>query len=118
MRIDCLTLFPAMLGGPLTESILKRALDDSLMDIHLHDLRQWGQGTHRQVDDTPYGGGAGMLLRADVLVQALEDVGLMRMLPGMNVINPSDALEAQKAVVAAAMAKGPSYIRFGRTAVP
>ena len=50
--------------------------------------------------------------------QMLEDIGLMRMLPHMNVINPSDAEEARKAVVAAAAAKGPSYIRFGRTAVP
>lgn len=74
MRIDCLTLFPAMFLGPLTESILKRATDDGLLSVHLHDLRQWGTGTHRQVDDTPYGGGAGMLLKVDVLVRALEDV--------------------------------------------
>lgn len=72
MRIDILTLFPGMFNGPLTESILKRAQDDSLIHIHFHDLRSFGMGKYHQVDDTPYGGGAGMVMRVDVLVQAIE----------------------------------------------
>ncbi|MBI2636194.1 tRNA (guanosine(37)-N1)-methyltransferase TrmD [Candidatus Peregrinibacteria bacterium] len=75
MRIDVLTLFPAMFKGPLTESILARAIDRKLLNVKLHDLRKWGLGKYKQVDDSPYGGGAGMVMRADVLVKALEEVG-------------------------------------------
>ncbi len=74
MRIDVLTLFPRMFHGPLTESILRRAQDDKLLDVRLHDLRPWGKGKYKQVDDRPYGGGAGMVMRADVIVPAVEVV--------------------------------------------
>jgi tRNA (guanine37-N1)-methyltransferase len=74
MRIDILTLFPGMFHGPLSESILGRAQKQNLVSVQTHDLRQWGMGTHKQVDDTPYGGGAGMVMRADVLVKAIEEV--------------------------------------------
>lgn len=74
MRIDILTLHPAMFEGPLTQSILGRAREAGAIDIHTHYLHDWGLGNHRQVDDTPYGGGAGMVLRADVVVPAIEDV--------------------------------------------
>ena len=74
MRIDVLTLFPAMLKGPLSESILGRAQEEGLLDLHFHDLRQWGIGNYNQVDDEPYGGGAGMVLRVDVVVPAIEAV--------------------------------------------
>lgn len=77
MRIDILTLFPAMFQGPLSESILKRAQDAGILDIHLHDLRDFGIGNYKQVDDSPYGGGAGMVLRADVIVNAIESVSAM-----------------------------------------
>ncbi|MDO8468712.1 MAG: tRNA (guanosine(37)-N1)-methyltransferase TrmD [Candidatus Peribacter sp.] len=74
MRIDILTLFPGMFTGPLTESILARAQEAKLLDIHFHDLRTFGLGTYHQVDDSPYGGGVGMVMRADVIVPALEAV--------------------------------------------
>lgn len=74
MRIDILTLFPAMFEGPLTESIIRRAQDDKLIDIHFHDLRSFGIGKYHQVDDTPYGGGAGMVMRVDVVVDAIEQI--------------------------------------------
>jgi tRNA (guanine37-N1)-methyltransferase len=74
MRIDVLTLFPGMFEGPLTESILQRAQDLDLLDIRFHDLRTFGLGKYRQVDDSPYGGGAGMVMRPDVLVKAIEEV--------------------------------------------
>ncbi len=74
MRIDVITLFPAMFQGPLTESILRRAQDDKLVEIEFHDLRQFGLGKYHQVDDSQYGGGAGMLMRADVVVKAIEEV--------------------------------------------
>ncbi len=74
MHIDILTLFPGMFEGPLTESILERARGKKFLDIHFHDLRAFGLGRYRQVDDAPYGGGAGMVLRCDVLVPAIETV--------------------------------------------
>ncbi len=73
VRIDILTLFPAMFQGPLTESILKRAVDAGLLSLHLHDIRDFAED-RRQVDDKPYGGGAGMLMMADPIVKAIEHV--------------------------------------------
>lgn len=72
VRIDILTLFPGMFQGPLTESILARAQEQELLDIRFHDLRTFGLGKYHQVDDSPYGGGAGMVMRADVIVPAIE----------------------------------------------
>ena len=63
-----------MFQGPLTESILQRAKDKGLIDISLHDLREYGLGQYKQVDDSPYGGGAGMVMRVDVVVGAIEEV--------------------------------------------
>lgn len=74
MRIDILTLFPGMFQGPLTESIIKRAQDEGLVDIHFHDLRQFSIGKYKQVDDKPYGGGAGMLLMCEPVVKLIEAV--------------------------------------------
>ena len=71
LEIDVLTLFPAMLEGPLSESIPGRIRDQGLAAIRVHDLRQWGLGRHRSVDDTPYGGGAGMVLRPEPVAAAL-----------------------------------------------
>lgn len=72
MRIDVLTLFPGMFSGPMTESMMWKARDRALLDLHLHDIRDYTQDRHRTADDTPYGGGGGMLLRADVVVRAVE----------------------------------------------
>ena len=74
VRVDILTLFPDMFRGPLTESILQRAQDAKLLSVDFHDLRQYGLGQYHQVDDKPYGGGAGMLMRPDVIVKAIEEV--------------------------------------------
>ena len=74
MRIDIITLFPAMFQGPLTESILRRAQDDGLLEIHFHDLRQFGLGQYHQIDDRPYGGGAGMVMMCEPLVKAIEEI--------------------------------------------
>jgi tRNA (guanine37-N1)-methyltransferase len=72
LEIDVLTLFPPMVEGPLRESIPGRILDRGLATVRVHDLRQWGLGRHRTVDDYTYGGGAGMVLRVDVVAAALE----------------------------------------------
>lgn len=74
MRIDVITLFPGMFPGPLAESIPGRALERGLAELHPHDLRQWGLGRHRSVDDYPYGGGAGMVLRPEPIAAALDAI--------------------------------------------
>ncbi|MDP7069005.1 MAG: tRNA (guanosine(37)-N1)-methyltransferase TrmD [Candidatus Peribacteraceae bacterium] len=74
MRIDILTLFPDMFSGPMTKSIIGRAQESKLVDLHLHDLHEWGLGNYKQVDDEPYGGGAGMVLRVDVVVPAIKEI--------------------------------------------
>ena len=72
LEIDVVCLFPGMLEGPLSESIPGRIQERGLADIRIHDLRQWGLGRHRSVDDAPYGGGAGMVLRPEPVAAALD----------------------------------------------
>jgi len=74
VQIDVLTLFPQMFAGPMNLSMMWKAQERGLLRLHLHDLRDWGVGRRRQVDDTPCGGGGGMILRADVLVRAIEAI--------------------------------------------
>ncbi|MGH2381088.1 MAG: tRNA (guanosine(37)-N1)-methyltransferase TrmD, partial [Candidatus Limnocylindria bacterium] len=63
MRIDVITIFPELVDGPLATSIIGRAAESGLVDFGVHDLREHGLGKHRSVDDYPYGGGAGMVMR-------------------------------------------------------
>ena len=72
LEIDVVCLFPGMLEGPLSESIPGRIRERGLAEIRIHDLRQWGLGRHRSVDDAPYGGGAGMVLRPEPVAAALD----------------------------------------------
>jgi len=72
MRFDVITLFPAVFPGPLAAGVVGRALEQGLIEIEAHDLRQWGLGVHRQVDDIPYGGGPGMVLRPEPLFEAVR----------------------------------------------
>ncbi len=74
MRVDVITLFPGMFEGPLTESILQRARENDLLDLRFHDLRQFGQGKYKQIDDRPYGGGAGMVMMCEPVVKAIESI--------------------------------------------
>lgn len=74
MRIDIITLFPSMFKGPFATSMLKKAQDNKLAKINFIDLRQFGLGPHKQVDDTPYGGGDGMVLKPEPVVAAIESV--------------------------------------------
>ena len=74
LAVDILTLFPAMLEGPLAESIPARIQERGLAEIRVHDLRRWGLGRHRSVDDQPYGGGAGMIIRPEPVAAALAEL--------------------------------------------
>lgn len=77
MRIDVLTLFPEAFSGPLDISMLKRARERGLLELYLHNIRDWATDKHRTVDDYPFGGGQGMVLRVDVLDRALQAVQAM-----------------------------------------
>lgn len=72
MRIDILTLFPDMFAGPLDESIIRRARTAGILDLRIHNLRDWTHDRHRTVDDTPYGGGPGMVLKPEPIFEAVE----------------------------------------------
>jgi len=74
MKIDILTLFPEMFKGPFDESIIKRAQEKGLVEIKIHNLRNWAIDKRGTVDDRPYGGGVGMVMRVDVIDQAIKEI--------------------------------------------
>ena len=90
MRIDVLTIFPGIFDGPLRESLLGRAVAGGLVDIRLHDIRGFASDRHRQVDDEPYGGGPGMVMKPEPVVAAVDAVAEHRD-PGPRVILLSPA---------------------------
>ncbi len=84
MHFDILTLFPAMLEGPLAASILGKAIEKGLIRVDLHNLRDWAAGRHQVTDDTPYGGGDGMVMKVEPVASALEE--LRERTPGARVL--------------------------------
>ncbi len=74
MKIDVLTLFPAMFAGPLDESIIKRAREAGRLDLAIHNLRNYAHDRHKTVDDRPFGGGPGMLLKPEPIFEAVESL--------------------------------------------
>ncbi|MBR9923202.1 MAG: tRNA (guanosine(37)-N1)-methyltransferase TrmD [Bacteroidetes bacterium] len=74
MRIDIITVLPELLESPLGHSIMQRAKDKGLLEVHLHNLRDYGIGKHKQVDDYQYGGGAGMVMMCEPLANCIEDL--------------------------------------------
>lgn len=84
MKFDVLTLFPAILAGPTTASILGKALERGLIRLEVHNLRDWAEGRHQVTDDTPYGGGDGMVMKVEPVVRAIAD--LRERTPGTRVL--------------------------------
>src|SRR5215217_8091420 len=82
LRVDLLTLFPGLFDGFLSQSLLSRAIDKGLVEVHRWDIRDWAEGKHRQVDDRPFGGGPGMVLMAPPTVAAVEAVRAQAGPPG------------------------------------
>lgn len=72
MRIDIITIFPEMFDGPFSHSMIKRAQSKGLVEIHLHDLRDYSDNKHRKVDDYPFGGGAGMVMMIQPIVTCID----------------------------------------------
>src|SRR5262245_32654107 len=93
MQIDVLRLFPAMLSGPLDESIVKRARQSGLLDVRIHNLRDYAHDRHKTVDDRPFGGGPGMLLKPEPIFEAVE--GLSNADTRVILLSPAGRLFAQ-----------------------
>ena len=98
MRIDILTCQPELLDSPFSHSILKRAADKGLVEIHLHQLRQWAVNKHGQIDDYAFGGGAGMVLMAEPLVRALRELSAARTYDAVIYLTPDGELLRQPLV--------------------
>lgn len=99
MKIDILTLFPEIFEGPLNVSIIKRAREKGLVDIQVHNLRDFSNNKHKRVDDYPYGGGPGMLIKPDVIYNAIksQDKGYVIYLsPQGSLLNQKLACELAK----------------------
>ncbi len=78
MRIDIITVLPEILDGPLNNSIIKRATDKGIAEVHIHDLRQYGLGRHKQVDDYAFGGEAGMVMMIEPIYNCINDLKKQR----------------------------------------
>ncbi len=74
MRIDILTIFPEMFSSPFEQSILKRAITSGLVDIRIHNIRDYSHDKHRMTDDYPYGGGGGMLMKPEPIIRGVESI--------------------------------------------
>jgi tRNA (guanine37-N1)-methyltransferase len=74
MKIDILTLFPEICRAPLSESIMKRAQENKIVDLRIHNLRDWTKDKHRIVDDAPFGGGQGMVMKPEPIFAAVEEL--------------------------------------------
>jgi len=96
MRIDIITVLPELLQSPLSHSIMKRAQDKGLLQVHLHNLRQWAVNEYGQVDDYQYGGGAGMVMLCEPLVNAIESLRGERMYDAIIYLTPDGETLNQK----------------------
>jgi tRNA (guanine37-N1)-methyltransferase len=99
MRFDVLTLFPEMFPGYLGQSLLKRAVDAGIVDVQLHNIRDWARGKHQQVDDRPFGGGPGMVLRPEPVVECVEVVQALGKAPGHVVLLTPQGRRLEQRVV-------------------
>src|SRR5688572_21257604 len=114
MRFDVLTLFPELFSGYVSESILKLAIQRGLVEVHLWNIRDWAQGKHKQVDDRPFGGGPGMVLKVEPVVECVEAVQASAAAPGHVVmLTPQGARLDQRRVEGLA-ARGRLVLLCGR----
>ena len=95
MRIDIITVLPQLLESPFDHSIIKRAKEKGLVEIHIHDLREYGKGNYRQVDDYNYGGDAGMVLMIEPVYNLINDLKREREYDQLRYISPDGELLSQ-----------------------
>lgn len=98
MRIDILTIFPEMFRGPFSQSIIKRAQEKNLVEINLHDIRDFATDRHRRVDDYPFGGGAGMVMMIEPIERCLESLTAARRYDEVIFLTPDGELMQQPMV--------------------
>lgn len=96
MRVDIITVLPELLNGFLSHSILKRAQDKGLLEVHLHNLRKWAVNEYGQIDDYQYGGGAGMVMMCEPLASAIEELGSERKYDDVIYLTPDGKTFDQK----------------------
>ena len=95
LRIDILSVVPALLESPFSHSILKRAIDKGLVEVHVHNIRDWAQGKHKSVDDYAYGGGAGMVMMIEPIVACIESLLAQRTYDEVIYMSPDGELLGQ-----------------------
>ena len=78
MKFEIITIFPEMFESYFGGSILKRAIDEGKIEIKIHDLRKWTEDVHKSVDDAPYGGGAGMVMKVEPIYRALKELNALK----------------------------------------
>lgn len=99
MRIDVLTLFPGIFAGYLGQSLLHKAIDRRLIDVAIHNMRDWASGKHHQMDDRPFGGGPGMVIKVEPVVRCAEEIAAMDARPARCVLlTPSGVRLTQRVV--------------------
>ncbi len=100
MRFDVLTLFPDIFSGYLAQSLLKKGIDAGLLAVHLWNFRDWAAGNHKSVDDTPYGGGPGMLIRCEPVFDCVEHVQQQGETPGKLIVMSPQGRKLDQPLVA------------------
>jgi tRNA (guanine37-N1)-methyltransferase len=98
MRFDIITCVPALLESPFAHSIMRRAIDKGLLEVYVHDLRQYAINKHKQVDDYPYGGGAGMVMMIEPIDRAIEALKAKNHYDAVIYMSPDGVLMQQKLV--------------------
>jgi tRNA (guanine37-N1)-methyltransferase len=99
MRFDVVTLFPEMFPGYLAQSLLHKAIERHLVSVHLHNLRDWSRSKHHTVDDRPFGGGPGMVLKVDTVVECVETVQTQAEPPGQVILFTPQGRRLRQSVV-------------------
>src|SRR4030042_1099060 len=99
MRFDVLTLFPEIFSGYLGQSLLKLAIERGLVEVHVHNFRDWATDRHKTVDDRPFGGGPGMVLKVEPLVPCVEAVRDRHPAPGHLVMLTPQGRRLDQAIV-------------------
>src|SRR5437660_198161 len=95
VKIDLVTLFPEICHGPLSESIMKRAQEKGIVELHIHNLRDWTTDKHHVVDDAPFGGGQGMVMKPEPIFAAVEELCEQKKKTS-NAQHPTPNIELQK----------------------
>ena len=114
MRFDIVTIFPQMVKAPLAEGIVGRSIERGLLDVAVHDLREFATDRHRVVDDVPFGGGPGMVMKPEPLFRAVERIRSQRGVPGAVVLTTPDGEKFTHAVAARLRDVGHVMILCGR----